>query len=817
MGRLGTAGAVSSIVASMVGAGILALPQAVAKSGLLSGIIVSLLLGFVLFTVSGLALARACELCEELDELEQRSAGQGTSNIETGGAGGSSARHQGDRSKRVLVRRETFHGTSNSLFPTLDGPASGGAAQQQAEDLTVVDHGEAGGNTSDVDLAEPRSPRCVVTGGQPVLDGLGSSEPVVELRSTVVEEEHESSTGKVRRSSIVSMSRRKIYLYGDVAEKAFFGKKWVRHTFAALGSVNLMFACSIFLLLMGDAVQQFMAGARLFGGNYDVYTKGPSKSVWLEAIVFTGLMMALVQLPDVGAIARISFLGTGAAMSMCILFVLAPIILHAGSKNGLPVPYVASLTPYHTGAHLPAGNGHELAQAVASGKGHAELQKVPGLKEQVLNQKQMETLNLLETGSDEALWSSPTVAHWSSSSGKQGAELLNTNGVPSLFVLEKIPHWHDTIKAILDSFSTCGFGFGFAAIVPIVRADMGEPGRISRVIVIAVSMTMIMYVLVIITGLLGIGQKNVLAYGTITAAFRGVETMVRVKGYDGQLDAAQIEQNIQQLKTQYGAETVLDAQPRFFVLPVGANANANSPPQIRTYIFLLLKNQAYFLRDGKIGKASIMVFILVILLAMKLIISYPLTLWPVIQDFEAGLAGSTCMRRCVRRQPRDGPGSFMSTHSGTEAEEQTPLFSGENADLVGSRTSSRLSVSTNSATTWSAPSKKKLICAASVVTRVIAVAVTFLLAAVFGCQPCKLDAVMGLAASVPGILAFVIFPLVAYQLLSHQMRQKKNMSLSGKDVAEMCLHGFLCLVSVTLLIYTCIVTPGRIYEVFSQK
>jgi len=269
------------------------------------------------------------------------------------------------------------------------------------------------------------------------------------------------------------------------------------------------------------------------------------------------------------------------------------------------------------------------------------------------------------------------------------------------------------------------------------------------------------------------------------------------------------------------------------------------------HYFLLFRNPAYFfdgVNGGLLGKATLMSFLMAVFLLIKLLISYPLTIWPVLQDAE-NMAKACCG---TRRSSRGGNAS--PSHAGTrlpsaadtsEIEEGAPLLRGARGEAASNspalrptagRSSVRVSTrriemdqdeidaplqppnpgsATNTLPLWG-----------RILARVIVVAITFAITCVFACKRSRLNAVTGFAASVPGMIAMVIFPLVAQNLLEAKVRRARaSFSAAGGDAARCCggapvaqlaLHGLLIVVALMLVVYQCYMTAAvEIREGFS--
>ncbi|CAD7945201.1 unnamed protein product [Amoebophrya sp. A25] len=791
--KVGLVAAVSSVVASMIGAGIFALPTGVAKAGLVSGLGISLTLGWFLFTIPALMLSKCCELCEEIDEEEQA---QKALTCE----GGDNRR----RSVREVALDDMDPKTRKSL--QLRG------APDDVARVSVDGH---------------RASRTVA-GAQPAMDSI-MNEEIIERRSEVIN----TQTDKFGRVSVTIVEEdKKVYLIGDVAEKAF-GARWARMAISGLGNCYLLFACAIFLLLMGEAVQLFTRGLRLLRNDATVYTEEVPPSCWFESLVFTGIMMLLVQVPDVSIIARVSLIGTAAAMAICIIFIVAPSVLHTTTPFGVSRPVLANLGP----TRLVTRFGETEKETIQS-----HIQENTGTNKAWTQASFAEMDDIITRSSNaQEWWNSNDFFLWE----KDDVTLLQVDSFPTVF---------GSFKRMLESLSSCAFGFAFALLVPYVRADLEKPSQMGKVIWIATILTAVVYAIVVFTGLLAGGQKFLLRMSSIQA-MPTYETRVAVEQLtatnipprtiefdkiaktlvepanvgealpDAQKQAADaMLKTICEHKTQQAAKIGEELlQCRYHTLKDAVSGDS------RTYIFYLYKNLDFFFgRNAQNkGKASIMVFVMVIFLALKLLISYPLTVWPSIQDFEGCIVNMNCARRCRKRV--DGGNSAEAGNledrkaeekepllvegrplDNDDEEEQFPEMKDDQDENQISKTASSDSSNNKSGATY------KLTFWASAVARIFVVAFTFGLAAIFKCSPKRLDAFLGLAASVPGMLSMVIFPLIAVQLLQGQLRKLRGIrSRTCGESLEFVFHIFLMIMGSAVMIYTIIKLPADLKEAFA--
>ncbi|CAD7957362.1 unnamed protein product [Amoebophrya sp. A120] len=704
--KLSIAAAVSSVVASMIGAGIFALPGGVAMSGLIAGLGVSLVLGWFLFTIPALALAKACDLCEELDDLEEEL------KPENFGENKKSRRELLQEAKTVLLPAE-----EESKYQERRGSRLSASR---------VSQGSAGGEEGAAATSASRRQSRTYLGSKPVVDGF--NQPELRERVSVVVGSHIDANG--RESVTIVEEDKKIYLLGDVAERAFSfeGSKirWgkvARYAVNILGSLYLLFACAIFLLLMGDAVANLLQNVALMRGDRSEYLAGSKEAVWAEAVVFALLMACLVQIPDVSIIARVSFIGTGAAIGICLVFVIAPLILH--TEHGLPNP----------------APGQSLATWYP-------------VKDAKMN------LEALQNTEEEKFYLWAKDSRYSSVEGSKG---------PVVYQLQDYAgNALGSAERVLESLAACAFGFAFALLVPYVRADLEEPKRMGQVILIATILTALVYAMVVFAGLLAGGQRYLLvANSNISKALKWFETEVRW--------------------SKQGEAGSLDPQPPTDAVKITEISGVEIGGE--KYNFYLTKNEKYFLGEGSnIGKGTLLSFIMMIFLAVKLVISYPLTVWPTIRDAEIAVQ-STCGKRKAGSKPQKNSKKQDAKDSDEEAEhvavEERPMDEYEELPFL----------------------TKALV-------RVAVVAFTFGIAAIFGCQESKLGAVMGLAAAVPGVLSMVMFPMIAIQLLQRKRRQLTQQPATGKEIGEMVFHAFLMIIAISVLVYQLKSTPKQIADAF---
>ncbi|CAD7957361.1 unnamed protein product [Amoebophrya sp. A120] len=730
-GKISVKQAVSSVIASMIGAGIFALPQGFAKSGLLDGILISMGMGWLLFTLSAVALAMCCDLCEDIDALR---------------AAGSAPSSAGDGAIPSLNSRGSDYSSlrSGAATPKLGGSRTSQTGDQEPE-VEVTEDGRT------------------YLASKPIVDALVMQGTVVEQR---IHLQRDAETG--RPSMVVVEEGKKIYLLGDIGEKVF-GEgttcgRCARNTLNILASLYLLFACSIFLLLMGNAVQEVYMSGRTLAGDTEAYSERVNKAVWAEAIVFMCFMMLLVQIPDVSVIARVSFIGTTAALLIALLFIVSPILLHVGSgDHSLPKPVVASVWPQQV-------NPVELVTA--------------------------DGLDADQEGTHFQLF-----YMWDGTTG------------PSVYQLSGYQSALENFSRVLESLGSASFGFAFALLVPYLRADMEEPRKMVRVVWISTTVVVTVYVLVVISGLLGIGQKYLLAGDSVMESLRMWET--RVEWVNG---------------VTLGHEVwppVADPGLQDFVLAKKTVTVNNEPVD-----FYLVRNQPYFFGGGSVGKASLLAFFMSILLGIKLIISYPLTVWPVLQDTEKMLQSCACCRRRRKFQEDEVqpllvgsavtaasvPSSSTVRQRGSAAMRGggsgTVPMSGQSVLVPSERISvRRLELDADNVNDHT---YEPLNCVQRCFARIAVVTLTFLLAAVFGAQPGKLGAVMGLTANVPGMLAMVMFPFLGVAMLQGQMRRLTGAKVACRDIALYVLYAVLSGVALILLVYQVVVTPGQIADAYKD-
>eukprot|EP00392_Amoebophrya_sp_AT5.2_P006594 g6606.t1 len=367
------------------------------------------------------------------------------------------------------------------------------------------------------------------------------------------------------------------------------------------------------------------------------------------------------------------------------------------------------------------------------------------------------------------------------------------------------------IAAITECLGVLGSAFACATTIPHLRMGMAEPEKITSAVVVAKTCVALTYFTIALFGLLTLGYASMLiAEGSMIHALQDLST---------------------------------------HVVPAGdANRAAGDKSVISTSDdgrFALVRDTVNY--AGSVPLGNVLALVLAALSVIKTLISYPLTLWPVLVGVEAQVGrwwtdGAENEDRELVSS--DNENMVSRTYYGTTDVNNGGAAASGGGDPAADATSIANPPAGGSVTVSSSPDKVVVTIRRkpreqsprhesdgavaappeprekydvplqlSIVVRGALVMTTFLFCGLFGFQLRELSVITDFAVGTAGVFVLILLPMAAQLVLQHRLRDEDGKRAGAGEVVEGVAYGFCMLVGMWITVHSLIATPKNVVEV----
>ncbi|CAD7925391.1 unnamed protein product [Amoebophrya sp. A120] len=840
--KIGFWQAVSSIIATMVGAAIFLLPQAVAKVGLIGGLFVGLLFGYVLLTATAIAVPRCIELCEELDVLEPDVPVADAATSEQGPATGFTRKfktitqdsaaegkhvdhlaldleptvsevlrmipstdnllHEGDdttvlSSATAKTQRAAFEEKEHELF------------EEQNTSVAFVIHVAEGDDQSDevIDVCA-NTTAGVFTQPPVMLSTAYEEEPLLEIFTASAA--GTTTGGNINNTSMpaASMQSGQQELHAVRNEGLSISKAdghddppeaGLRTAENGVSPPPVVLRRKRKIYLLPDVAE------KAFGSK--VWRKILSVSLTVTLVLTCAVFIVVFGSSIQTLVRQIRIIAGDRDVrleepprsvwkeSLVSVAVMSTVVQLRDISSLAKFSFVGTLAIFFvllvfvfSPVFLHAGHitTHGFPDPIMGGWVPRSATGPEPLPAGVLLAQHDRTAGPHETESH--VWA------WSKERGAVQYTIAPLTAVGEI------------CTTTIDALTMLAFAFAFAFNAPHIRAGMEKPEQMPSAILVSKTVVLVTFALVILLGNLGIGADKLLASDSVFSALEKYGTkVVRTSDYTTKFG--------QNPEWSASGETIL--------------ASANG--------YALLVNPLYYF--GNVPRGALMGMTLAILMMMKLLLSYPLAIWPVLMDIERRLGKLFSERG--RRGDAQHRVALEGTHEGNRnkaACEDTPLPVDEQRPLLpcGGPEMTEASVAAGDLEKGTLPRMTPETFAAdidqeqghdcvrtplyaSVLARVLLVCVTYGIGASLRCEMKRLGAVVGLAISTGGMVILVFVPLAAHYHLHERVRVLKKRPKIWHDHAQAWFYLGCALLGILMFLQAVATAPREIADALAAS